>query len=122
MLWRVCVEVLMSTAFNIDFESLARQEAFVTDLSCRYPRDLLAPDLQLVSNAASKLHVREFDLFRAAWQNWFEQSPDDKVLERHFVNYLFHQHVPFWVRHYARGVVRDAKTGQGKRRDWELAV
>jgi len=85
------------------------------DLSYRQPRELMAPDPRLVSDAAALLHLREFDLFRAAWRNWFGQTPDDKVLDRVFVDYLFHQRVPFWVRHFANRAIRDVEAG---RTDW----
>lgn len=91
------------------------------DLGYRHPRDLMTPDLRLVSDAAAVLHLREFDLFRTAWEHWFGQSPDDKVLDRFFVDYLFHQHVPFWVRHFANRVIRDARAGLVNRRDLGVA-
>ncbi len=36
------------------------------DIGYQRPRDLISPDLQLVSDATSILRLREFDLFRAA--------------------------------------------------------
>ncbi len=82
------------------------------DLSYRQPRELLAPDPWLVMDAAAILHLREFDLFRAAWRNWFGRTPDDEALEPVFVDYLFHQRIPFWVRHFANRVIRDAEAGK----------
>ena len=38
------------------------------DIGYHQPRDLMPPDSRLVSDAASILRLREFDLFRAAWQ------------------------------------------------------
>ena len=84
----------------------------MVDLSYRQSHELIAPDPRLVTDAAAIIHLREFDLFRAAWQNWFGQPPDDEVLERFFVDYLFHQNVPFWVRHFANRVIRDARDGR----------
>ena len=84
----------------------------MVDLSYRQPRELIAPDPRLVTDAAGILRLREFDLFRAAWQNWYGQSPDEEVLERFFVGYMFHQHVPFWVRHFANRVICDAGAGR----------
>ena len=55
--------------------------------------------------------MREFDLFHAAWRVWFGRAPEDKALERIFVNYLFNQRIPHWVRHFARRVINDAEAG-----------
>lgn len=81
------------------------------DIGYRRPRELIPPDLQLVHDAAAILRLREFDLFRAAWQDWFGQPPEDKAVERVFVAYLFHQHVPHWLRHFARRVIQDSESG-----------
>ena len=81
------------------------------DIGYRPSRDLIPPDLRLVSDAAAVLQLREFDLFRAAWQSWFGRAPDDRTVERVFVDYLFHQSIPLWVRQFARRVVRDSETG-----------
>ncbi len=82
------------------------------DIGYRRPRGLIAPDIRLVREAAATLRLREFDLFRAAWQSWFGRAPDDKAVERVFVAYLFHQRVPHWLRHFARRVVRDRSSGE----------
>lgn len=81
------------------------------DIGYRQPRELISPDLLLVRHAARILRLKEFDLMRAAWQSWFGQTPDDKVVERIFVAYLFHQKVPHWLRHFARRVVRESERG-----------
>ena len=85
------------------------------ELSYRQPRELMAPDPRLVMDAAAILHLREFDLFRAAWRNWFGRIPDDKAMEPVFVDYLFHQRIPFWVRHFANRVISDAEAGEVNR-------
>jgi len=82
------------------------------DIGYTRPRGLIPPDLRLVRDAAAILRLREFDLFRAAWQDWFGRPPDDKALERVFVAYLFHQHVPHWLRHFARRVMQDSQGGK----------
>ena len=80
------------------------------DIGYRRPRGLMPPDIRLVREAAATLHLREFDLFRAAWLSWFGRVPDDKAVERVFVAYLFHQRVPHWLRHYARRAIQDRST------------
>ena len=82
----------------------------------------MTPDLRSVADAASILQLREFDLFRAAWQNWFGEAPDDKVVERHFVDdYMFNQRIPHWVRHFARRVIADAQYGEVDPRRFGIA-
>lgn len=80
------------------------------DIGYQRPRELIPPDLQLVRDAAAILRLREFDLFCVAWQNWFGRAPDDKVVERVFVDYLFHQRIPHWLRHFARQLVESDAT------------
>jgi hypothetical protein len=81
------------------------------DIGYQQPRDLMPPDSRLVSDAASILRLREFDLFRAAWRSWFGGMPDDKAVERVLVAFMFHQRVPHWVRHFARRVIHDGDAG-----------
>jgi hypothetical protein len=81
------------------------------DIGYRPPRGLIPPDIRLVREAAATLRLREFDLFRAAWQSWFGRAPDDKAVERVFIVYLFHQRVPHWLRHFARRVIQDSASG-----------
>ena len=62
-------------------------------------------DGRAVMDAAEALRIREYDLFRAAFRQWWGREADDKALERVFVTYMFHQVVPPWVRHFCRQVL-----------------
>ena len=60
------------------------------------------PDLRDVIMAAEALSISEYDFFRLAFRRWSGHEPEDKALERVFVDYMFYQAVPYWVRHLAR--------------------
>ncbi len=61
-------------------------------------------DLDTVIDAAGALSITEYDFFRLAFRRWSGREPEDKALERFFVDYMFHQTIPHWVRHLARDV------------------
>ncbi len=69
-------------------------------------------DGRAVMDAAQALRIREFDLFRAAFRQWWGREADTKALERVFVAYMFHQVVPPWVRHFCRQVVEMQRRGR----------
>jgi hypothetical protein len=71
-----------------------------------------AGDGRTVIDAAQALHIREFDLFRAAFRQWWGREADDKALEGVFVAYMFHQVVPPWVRHFCRRVLEMQRQGR----------
>jgi len=68
-----------------------------------------APDGGLVARAAAVAALSEFDLFRAAWQRWSGQRPDERLIEPDFARYLHDGRVPAYVRHFARGLVDQAR-------------
>lgn len=55
-----------------------------------------------VIQTASVLGVSEFGVFERAYRGWYREDGETRTLESHFVNYLFHGNIPFWVRHYVR--------------------
>ncbi len=63
-------------------------------------------DVRDVVNTSVLLEVSEFDVFRIAYARWYGQSAHDKLIERHFVHYMFGKPAPFWVRHFTRQVER----------------
>lgn len=69
-------------------------------------------DLEDVIRSAEALSISEYDFFRLAFRRWSGREPEDKALERQFVEYMFHQTVPHWVRHLARDVNARAVKGQ----------
>jgi hypothetical protein len=55
-----------------------------------------------VIQTASALGVSEFGVFERAYRSWYREDAETRALESHFVTYLFHGNIPFWVRHYVR--------------------
>lgn len=68
-------------------------------------------DADLVGAARALLGVLDFDFFRLAWNEWAGSEADDRDLERGFVNFLFRQEAPSYVRHFARRVLEDEARG-----------
>ena len=64
-------------------------------------------DAELVASVAASRGCSEFDVFKAAHRAWFERPIAERELERFFVRYLFHQQVPYWLRHYLRNTRPD---------------
>ena len=62
----------------------------------------LPADIEDVLELSAILEVREYDLFGLAYHWWFGHPANNKVLERHFVRYMFNKIVPHWMRHYSR--------------------
>jgi hypothetical protein len=63
------------------------------------------PDLWDLLQTASLLEIKEFDVFKLAYKEWFGQLPKSQVSEAHFANYMFNQQIPVWVRRYTRKVI-----------------
>ncbi len=69
-------------------------------------------DLAKVIRAADKLGIAEYDFFHLAFRRWTGREPDPHRLEKIFVDYMFRQTVPHWVRHLMREV--SARTIEGR--------
>ncbi len=61
--------------------------------------------MKAVLRTAERLGISEFEVFCAAYHAWFQERAAVVSLERHFVSYLFHGRVPFWVRHFTRSAL-----------------
>lgn len=82
----------------------------------RNPRDYfnrhLEQDLICVLDASSALEVTEFRLFELAFQDWYGKKAGHPALEKYFAAYMFANHVPGWVRHFARKILKLQAQGQ----------
>lgn len=58
-----------------------------------------------ISDAAARLELGEFEVFRLAHRWWFGAEAEARTLERVFASYVFRQESPHWARHYAREVL-----------------
>lgn len=63
------------------------------------------PDLWDLLQTSSLLEIKEFDVFKLAYKEWFGHLPKAHVSEAHFANYMFNQQIPVWVRRYTRKVI-----------------
>ena len=62
-------------------------------------------DVWVVLRASSALSVGEFRVFQIAYKEWFGKEADEDWIERYFVQYMFNDIVPQWVRHFAKRVL-----------------
>lgn len=62
-------------------------------------------DCRAVRDAAAALRISEYDLFSLAYEKWWGERPTDAMLEPVFVQYLYEEAVPFYVRHFTRDVL-----------------
>lgn len=69
-------------------------------------------DSQSVLELAGLLEISEFRLFQLAYVSWYGHPPDRHNLEWEFEAYMFYQKVPFWVRHFCRAAMIQARAGQ----------
>ncbi len=68
----------------------------------RYMDESLPEDVEDVLQLSAMLEVREYDFFDLAYRWWFGRAPNNRILERHFIRYMFNKIVPYWVRDYCR--------------------
>ena len=62
-------------------------------------------DLAAVATSAALLEVSEFRFFELAHERWFGRPVSRPHCERLFLDYMFRDAVPPWVRHLARQVL-----------------
>lgn len=65
-----------------------------------------------VAEAAETLAIGEYELFRLAYRWWHDVPGDEALLDHAFGEYLAHETVPPWVRHYCRRVLVLAAVNQ----------
>ncbi len=79
-------------------------------------------DAQAVVDAASALHISEFDLFCLAYRNWFGYAPERGKIDACFSHYVDDALVPMWVRAFARRVNQLRAEGRLDPRDFDLPL
>ena len=93
--------------FNLAFGNLSPRKKLTDKENQSYERvrhmdENLPEDIEDVLELSALLEIREYDLFGLAYHWWFGRPPNKKVLETHFVRYMFNKIVPHWMRHYSR--------------------
>lgn len=71
-----------------------------------------SPDLDSVAAAAEALNIREIKLFRVAYAWWYGRQPSEQDIEPSFMQFLFTQRAPAWVRQFTREVLMLTKEGR----------
>ncbi|TDY02589.1 hypothetical protein [Thiohalophilus thiocyanatoxydans] len=74
-----------------------------------FPDKPLPPDRQVLLDAVGMLDISEFRLFELAYYAWYGEHARPEKLDEDFARYMFREEVPFWVRHYARDVLKKAQ-------------
>ena len=69
-------------------------------------------DAGLLNQATEAAGVGDYDFFRAAWRGWHGSQPNEKALERAFVDYLFRGRAPGFARHFARRILEAQAAGR----------
>ena len=87
--------------------------------ACRL--DILVDDeTKLVGFAASVLQISEYELFRIAYQNWFDRPISENRLDILFKDYLKSCSAPFWVNDFARKAYEKFQAGELNYKDYGI--
>lgn len=69
-------------------------------------------DRREVVRAANILQIGEFQLLQLAYWEWHDEELPKSLIDRLFYDYMIHDDVPHWARHYARQILRLEETGR----------
>jgi hypothetical protein len=82
--------------------------------------EVMLPDVEEVLDASALLEITEFEVFRIAYRGWFGEPASDRTLEPFFTDYMFHDAVPVWVRHFTRHVLALSRAGRLEPREFGI--
>ena len=87
--------------------------------ACRL--DFLVDDeAKLVAFIAAILQISEYELFRIAYQKWFNRPISENRLDSLFKGYLATGDVPYWVNDFARKAHEKFKAGELNYKDYGI--
>jgi len=87
--------------------------------SCRL--DFLKDDeTKLIGFIAAILQISEYELFRIAYQKWFNHPIKENRLDYLFKDYLATSDVPYWVNDFARKAHEKFKAGELNYKDYGI--
>ena len=99
-------KVLTLSGFRTRLKFASIQTRYLTSRTAgrhiHHMDEALPEDIEDVLELSAILEIREYDFFFMAYRWWFGCLPDDRVLERHFIRYMFNKIVPHWIRNYCR--------------------
>ncbi len=74
------------------------------------------PYAGLCANIARHQNCSEFEIFKAAYSQWYGKPVSERDIERVFVRFIFYHETPFWVRQYLQNEYRSAPDDEASRR------
>lgn len=75
------------------------------------------PEQTIVARAANILQVGEFQLLQLAYADWHGRDMPSELCTRLFQDYMLHNRIPSWARHFCRWVIRQDEIGEIDSRD-----
>ena len=71
-------------------------------------------------SAAGVLQISEYELFRIAYQGWFDHPISENRLDSLFKDYLANNDAPYWVNDFARKAHEKFKAGELNYKDYGI--
>ncbi|MEN8233203.1 MAG: hypothetical protein ABFR35_11090 [Thermodesulfobacteriota bacterium] len=77
-------------------------------------------EAKLIGFAAGVLQISEYELFRIAYQVWFDHPISENRLDYLFKDYLANNDAPYWVNDFARKAHEKFKAGELNYKDYGI--
>ena len=81
---------------------------------------LIDDETKLIGFISAILQISEYELFRIAYQNWFNRPIPEKRLDILFKDYLANNSTPYWVNDFVRKAHEDFKAGKLNYKDYGI--
>ena len=81
---------------------------------------LIDDETKLIGFISAVLQISEYELFRIAYQNWFNRPIQEKRLDILFKDYLVDNSTPYWVNDFVRKAHEDFKAGKLNYKDYGI--
>ena len=81
---------------------------------------LIDDETKLIGFISAVLQISEYELFRIAYQNWFNRPIQEKRLDILFKDYLADNSTPYWVNDFVRKAHEDFKAGKLNYKDYGI--
>jgi len=81
---------------------------------------LIDDETKLIGFISAVLQISEYELFRIAYQSWFNRPIAEKRLDILFKDYLANGSTPYWVNDFVRKAHEDFKAGKLNYKDYGI--
>lgn len=81
---------------------------------------LLDNEEKLIGFVSALLQISEYELFRIAYQNWFNRPITENYLDTLFKDYLVTGSPPYWVNDFVRKAHEKFKAGELNYKDYGI--